>query len=221
VRYLLEQCHSLPDIKVNFEGNMDELHFNRRDGIFISICLIVLVAGLVISLRYFQKAFPEATIDFRYGRSESREMALSYLGAQGLTPPASFKSASRFGYDDYSKTYLEKELGVDSARRYLGHPVRLWYWQHRWFRPSTKEEFRVFVTPEGEVVRLTHEVEENASGADLSEADARALAEQFLFGPMKQDSTRLSFLESQRTGRPHRSDWLFTYKAAGIEPVKG
>lgn len=199
---------------------MDELRFHRKDGIFIAVCLIILVAGILVGLRYFKEAFPEATVDFRYDRGQTRDMALSYLNSVDLAPPSDFKSASRFGYDDHAKTYLEKELGVDGARRFLGHPIRLWYWQHRWFRPSTKEEFRVYVTPEGEVVWLQHEVEEQAAGADLPEAEARVLAEKFLFGPMKQDSTRLTFLESQRTGRPHRSDWSFTYKAVGIEPVK-
>ncbi|HEY3296411.1 MAG TPA: type II CAAX endopeptidase family protein [bacterium] len=200
---------------------MDELRLNRKDGLFITVCLIILVAGLLVGLRYFKQAFPEAAVDFRYDRGQTREMAQAYLQSLDLAPPQGYHAASRFSYDDDAKTYLEKELGVDSARRYLGHPVRLWYWQHRWFRPSTKEEFRVYVTPEGEVVQLLHEVEEQAPGADLAEHDARVIAERFLFGPMKQDSTKLIFLEAQRTGRPHRSDWAFTYKAVGIEPVKG
>jgi membrane protease YdiL (CAAX protease family) len=211
----------LLDLQVNFEVYMDELHFNRKDGIFVAICLIVLAAGIVIGLKYFQKAFPEATIDFRYGRSQTEQIALACLDSLHLMPPRDFRTAGAFGYDDNAKTYLEKELGVEGARTYLGHPIRLWYWQHRWFRPATKEEYRVFVTPGGAVVRLAHEIDEQAEGADLPQAEARAIAERFLFGPMKLDSTKLSFLEAQRTGRPHRADWAFTYKAIGIEPVKG
>ncbi|MFZ5432136.1 MAG: hypothetical protein ACOZB3_00030, partial [Calditrichota bacterium] len=166
-------------------------------------------------------AFPEATIDFRLNRPQSEQVASAYLKQLNLAPPADYRHAGRFGYDGLAKTYLEKELGVDGARPYLGHPIRLWYWQHRWFKPSTKEEFSVFVSPEGEIVRLRHDVEENAEGVDLPEVAARPLAEDFLFRTMEKDSTRLTFIESERIGRPHRADWTFTYRITEIEPVAG
>ncbi len=200
---------------------LDPLRLNRKDGLFILGCLIVLVGGILIGLKYFQKAFPEASIDFRYDRAQTGVMAKTFLAEQGLTPPVDYRQVGRFGYDNYAKTYLEKELGVDSARAFLGHPVRLWYWQHRWFRPSTKEEFRVSITPGGEIVRLAHEVEEAAAGADLPEDSARRTAERFLLGVMKMDSAKLVFIDAVRLGRPARSDWNFTWKAKGIEPVKG
>ena len=200
---------------------MEELRLNRKDGVFITVCLLVLVAGLLISLRYFKSAFPEATIEFRYDRAQSGQIASQFAGNMNWDIPQNYRHASRFGYDGLAKTYLEKELGVDGARQYLGKPVRLWYWQHRWFRPSTKEEYQVFVTPEGDVVQLRHEIPEDAVGADLAEDSARAIAERFLFGDMRQDSAKLTYIEAQRIGRPQRADWLFTYRATGIEPVKG
>ncbi|RPH96538.1 CPBP family intramembrane metalloprotease [candidate division KSB1 bacterium] len=201
---------------------MDPLRLNRKDGLFILICLLVLTAGLFISLKYFRQAFPEASIEFRYNRAQTESMALVFLqDGMALTPASDYRHAGRFGYDGLAKIYLEKELGVEGARRYLGSPVRLWYWQHRWFKPSTKEEFRVYVTPAGEIVRAQHEIEEKAAGANLPEDSARVLAERFLFGSMKMDPAKFTFLEAEKAGRPNRTDWVFTWKAAGIEPVKG
>jgi membrane protease YdiL (CAAX protease family) len=200
---------------------VDSLHLKRQDWLFILICLIVLALGVAIGASYFYKAFPEATIHFRYNKSQSGSIASSFFDELRVMPPKEFRQVGAFGYDGLAKTYLEKELGVEGARPYLGHPVRLWYWRHRWFKPATKEEFSVFVTPEGEVVRFNHEVDEKLPGADLEENAARILAERFLFGTMHQDSSRLSYVESERIGRPQRSDWSFTWKAAGIEPVKG
>ncbi len=200
---------------------MDDLRLNRKDGIFITVCLFVLVAGVFVSMGYFKKAFPEAAIEFRYDRSQSGRIAGQFADSLEWDIPKGYRHASRFGYDDLAKTYLEKELGVEGAQKFLGKPVRLWYWQHRWFKPATKEEYRVFVTPEGDVVRVAHDVAEDAPGADLSEPAARELAERFLFGPMKLDSTKVTFIESQRIGRPNRADWSFTWRATGIEPVKG
>lgn len=201
---------------------MDPLRLNRKDGLFILICAIIFVAGLMISVNYFQEAFPEATINFRYNRPQTEEIATNFLqNSLGMTLPADFRHASRFGYAGDAKIYLEKELGVEGARKYLGHPIRLWYWAHRWFKPSTKEEFRVYVSPEGEIIQVRHDVEETATGANLAEDSARAIATHFLFSTMRLDSNDLLFLESQRTGRPNRTDWSFIYRAKGIEPAPG
>jgi membrane protease YdiL (CAAX protease family) len=200
---------------------MNDLRLNRKDGTFILVCLLVLAAGVLVSFRYFKKAFPEATIDFRYDRAGSGGIADRFADSLDWQIPKEYRHASRFGYDDFAKTYLEKELGVEGAQPYLGKPIRLWYWQHRWFKPSTKEEYRIFVTPEGEVVRVAHEIAEDAAGADLAEDTARVMAQHFLFVTMGQDSTKMTFIESQHVGRPHRGDWTFTWRATGIEPVKG
>lgn len=200
---------------------MDSLHLTRRDGAFILVCALIIAAGIVVGLRYFDDAFPEAAIDFRYSRTEAADIAAGFLQDLALQPPAGYRSASRFGYDSGAKTYLEKELGVEGARPYLGDPVQLWYWQYRWFKPGTKEEFQVYVTPGGKVVRLRHDIAEDAEGAELSEAAAKWTAEHFLFDRMGKPRDSLTFIEAQRIGRPARVDWKFTYRAMGIEPVAG
>ena len=46
---------------------------------FIAVCLVLLAASTWFSVRYFYLAFPEASIDFRVGRSEARTIAESFL----------------------------------------------------------------------------------------------------------------------------------------------
>ncbi len=199
---------------------MERIRFNKNDIWFVVICLVILAAGTWFSVRYFHTAFPEASIDFRYSKSEAGTIAEDFLKEMELTPPEDYHHASLFNYDDYAKTFLEKELGLEHAQQYFGHPVRLWYWMHRWFKAETKEEFSIYVTPEGEVVKLEHLIKEDAEGAEIEEDSARVIAEAFLVNTMKLDTTQLVFLEASKIGRPHRADWEFTYKAKGIEPVK-
>lgn len=200
---------------------MERIRLNRADGVFIAVCLVLLAAGLWVSFTYFQKAFPEAAIEFRYSRDQSGQLAVSVLDSLSMTPPADYRHASIFGFDNTAKTYLEKELGLKNAQPFFGDPIRLWAWRHRWFKPGTKEEFQVSISPSGELVRLDHLVEEEAPGADLPEEEARALAAAFLARTVHLDTSRLVFLESSREGRPHRADWTFTWKAEGVEPVEG
>ncbi|MDP8209083.1 MAG: CPBP family intramembrane metalloprotease [Candidatus Electryonea clarkiae] len=200
---------------------MNRIRFNRSDGIFIVVCLLISAVCLWISLTQFKNAFPEASIDFKYNRNQAGEIAGDFLDEMNLAPPSDFKRAARFSFDNNAKTYLEKELGLEKAQPYFGNPVRLWYWMYLWYRPSTKEEFQVHITPGGVLRHFVHLVEEEAEGAELEEDSARVIAEQFLFEKMKFDSNDIVFKESSQIGRPNRTDWTFTYKAKDIEPVEG
>ncbi len=200
---------------------MERIRLNRADVVFTIICILVIIIGTWISLTQFKNAFPEASIDFKIDRNQAGGIAEDFLDEMEIDVPEDYKHASRFGYDGLAKTYLEKELSLENAQPYFGNPVRLWYWQHRWFKPSTKEEFSVFVTPSGEVVRLRHMIEEEAEGAEIEEDSAIVIAENFLFETMDLDSASLVFWEASKIGRPNRADWNITYKAKGIEPVEG
>jgi len=106
----------------------------RADFRFLAICLLLLAATVWFSARYFYRAFPEASIDFRVTREQARAQAERFLAGQGL-PVNGYRQASRFSYDDTAKTFLERELGLDRANRIMRGRVRLWRWSWRWFRP--------------------------------------------------------------------------------------
>ena len=177
---------------------------------FLAICFVLLAGTVWFSARYFHRAFPEASIDFRVSRGDSRAIAAKFLAAQGW-PAGGYREASRFSYDENAKTFLERELGLDRANALMGSRVRLWHWEWRWFRPKQKEEFRAAVTPRGEVVGVAHLIDEAAPLPSLPEADARALAESSLAG-MGRRPADLDFIEGSTIGRPARTDHVFTWK---------
>src|SRR5260370_28826397 len=96
-------------------------------------------------------------------------------------------------------------------------PVRLWRWSHRWFKPQQKEEFHVDVTAAGDLVGFDHEISESAAGANLRNALAREIAEQFLRDVMKRDLSNLEFMETQTVKRPARTDHSFTWKVREVD----
>jgi membrane protease YdiL (CAAX protease family) len=187
----------------------ERLH--RADFRFLAICVFLLAATVWFSARYFYRAFPEASIDFRVTREQARAQAERFLAAQGLRVNG-YRQASRFSYDDTAKTFLERELGLDRANRLMGSRVRLWRWSWRWFRPLQKEEFRVDVTPAGELAGFQHEIPEAAAGPNLSAGQARAIAERFLLDTMHRDPAGLDFVEGSSVTRPARTDHTFTWK---------
>ena len=190
----------------------------RADFRFLAVCLLLLAATVWFSARYFYRAFPEASIDFRVTREQARAQAESFLAAQGLHVNG-YRRASSFSYDDTAKTFLERELGLNRANRLMGTRVRLWRWSWRWFRPLQKEEFRVDVTPAGELAGFEHEIPEAAARPSLPADRARAVAERFLRDTMHRDPAGLDFVEGASVTRPARTDHTFTWKERDFDIV--
>jgi len=183
---------------------------------FILLCLGICAASLFIGIRYFYRAFPEASIDFRVTRDSSLPLAETFLSSQGFSTPG-YRHAAMFRYDDEAKVFLERELGLEKANALMGRDLRLWRWAHRWFKPLQKEEFRVEVTTRGEIASFLHSLPEDAGGEDLTAAQARGVAESFLALQMGRDLDSLEFVDSQSQKMPRRTDHVFTWKVAGME----
>ena len=181
------------------------------DARFLLICFLLLAATVWFSARYFYRAFPEASIDFRVTNEQARVVAENFLSEQGLKLTG-YRRASRFHYDETAKTFLERELGLEQANRLMGRRVRLWRWSWRWFRPLQKEEFRVDVTPAGEPAGFEHQIPEAAARPSLTAEQARDVAERFLRDTMHRDPAGLDFVEGSSVTRPARTDHTFTWK---------
>jgi membrane protease YdiL (CAAX protease family) len=183
---------------------------------FILICVALLGITVWFTARNFYKAFPEASIDFKVNRDGAREIAGRFLISQGHSF-SDYRSAAEFDYDDEAKTFLERELGLEQANRLMGSRIRLWRWRFRWFRPLQKEEFRVDITPRGELTGFEHVLPEDAARPDITSDQARALAVSFLRTQLGRDPSTLEFVEEADVARPHRMDRTFTWKERDFE----
>src|ERR1019366_2284508 len=116
----------------------------------IAIAVLLSAISLAVGVKYFSHAFPEAAIEFRVNRDDSIPMAQEFLAKRGWSVQG-YRNAAVFDYDDDAKVYLERTQGLGRMNTLTRGPVRLWRWSHRWFRPQQKEEFRVDISPAGEV----------------------------------------------------------------------
>lgn len=175
------------------------------------VCLGIALASVFVIAKYFYQAFPEASIQFKVTRSQSRVIAEQVLQVQDLNVKE-YRHSAIFAYDDDAKTFLEKELGAEQANRIMGKRVRLWRWSNRWFKPMTKEEVTVHISPAGELIGLIHKVPEEAPGAGLASDSARFLARRFLTTQVNLSADSLEFVETTIQQRPNRIDHTFTWK---------
>ena len=182
----------------------------------ITIAIVVAGISLAIGVKYFSHAFPEAAIEFRVNRDDSTPLATKFLADRGWNV-GGYRHAAVFDFDDDAKVYLERTQGLARMDTLTRGPIHLWHWSHRWFKPQQKEEFRVEVTPAGQVVGFNRELPESAPGANLDSATARALAEKFLVEVMRRDLAGLEFVDSVSEKRPARTDYSFTWKQKDVE----
>jgi len=193
---------------------MDRL--NRRDWVFIAVCVVLFAISLGIALTNFSRAFPEASIDFKVDRNASRAIGERVLQRERV-PFAGLRNTASFETDDGAKIFLERTLGLDRAQSVMRNDVRLWSWHQRWFKPLQEEELSVDVAPTGEVIAFSHKMPEDRAIPTPDIAAARALAEAFLTrNGVKLDS--VSLVAQSERNLPHRIQRIFTWDSKSIRP---
>src|SRR6266404_5404156 len=184
------------------------------------------IIGTIFAYKYFFRAFPEASVDFRVTRGEALQRAQRFVAGLGKNV-SGYRSAIVFSVEDdfepggtafHAKTYLERELGLQQANQLMSSELHIWYWDVRFFRPQQEEEFSVRVSPAGNVVGYRHKIEEARPGAALDRAAAQASAQNFLVSKLGVDASQWDFLpeEANSTKRPNRTDWSFTWEKHGF-----
>src|SRR5690348_17903960 len=108
------------------------------------------IVGAVFAHKYFFRAFPEASVDFKVSRSEALARARNFVTGLGENV-SGYQSAIVFDVDDNAKVYLERNLGLQEANRLMSSELNTWFWDVRFFKPLQVEEFRVRVSPAGKI----------------------------------------------------------------------
>jgi hypothetical protein len=94
--------------------------------------------GLFFAQRYFFRAFPEASVDFKVTRNEALGHAREFV--QGLGENlGGHQSSITFQVDDNAKTYLEREVGLQEANRLMASQLNIWFWEVRFIKPLQEE----------------------------------------------------------------------------------
>ncbi|MGB2663780.1 MAG: hypothetical protein WAK48_07245, partial [Candidatus Acidiferrum sp.] len=90
---------------------------DRLSGSDKRVLLLWVLCGLVGALfaqRYFFRAFPEASVDFKVSRTDAQARAKQFVEGLGENLNG-YESTIVFDVDENAKTYLERELGLQQA----------------------------------------------------------------------------------------------------------
>jgi membrane protease YdiL (CAAX protease family) len=194
---------------------------DRLNGSDKRILLLWIVCGLVGALyahKYFFRAFPEASVDFKLSRSEAQARAKQFV--EGLGEDLNgYQSTIVFDVDDNAKTYLERGLGLQQANHLMAGEISVWYWSVRFFRPQQEEEFRVRVSPAGKIVGYDHKIPEAKASTSLTSDQALGTAQTFALTKLGMNLDEWDFLPAETNSqiRPNRVDWWFSWERKGFK----
>ena len=82
------------------------------------------IVGALFAYKYYFRAFPEASVNFKVSRGEALAHAKQFVAGMG-DDPASYQSAIVFNVDDEAKTYLEREMGLAEANRLMSSELNI------------------------------------------------------------------------------------------------
>lgn len=185
----------------------------RRDWLLIAVCLALAAVSIFAVVRYFDSAFPEASIEFKYDRQKSRELAQKLLHDQKLDVRG-HKRAAVFESDGTARIFLERTLGLERANVVMRDQIRPWYWRHRWFQPEVEEEFRVDVAPSGEITGFAHRIPEDRALPDGNIETATAFLR-----AARVNLDDLQLVSQSERKLPNRVQRIFTWESKTIRPA--
>ncbi|MBI2505279.1 MAG: CPBP family intramembrane metalloprotease [Candidatus Latescibacteria bacterium] len=172
-------------------------------------CAVVLGAGTLLFLVEAEE--PLAFLDFAVDRQEAARLARVYLQAQGVEVDQYQQVVfERLQLDAESVKYLLEEEGLVGVDRLYRRDLQMVLWEGRFFKALQKEEYQVALRPDGALRSIQHQIAEEAPGADLSEDQARTLAEAQLraYG-LDPEALELKEASSEKLAarRDHRLVW--------------
>ncbi len=184
---------------------------DRQDLKWIVLFLILGVLGVGTFIRYYDQAFPIASLNFKLTREEAYQKAEAYVHAMGYDTQ-DYKSAQVLDSAGLQQVFLERTLGLEKANALARDWVSIWYWHIRWFKSLEKEELRLRLDPGGRVVGFEHRILESDEGASLEQREALVIAERFLAETQGVSLEDYERIEAASTERAKRLDHTFTYQ---------
>src|SRR5260370_32041181 len=175
------------------------------------------ILGILFAQKYFFRAFPEASINFHVSREEALARAQKLVTGMGENA-GGYRSTVAFDVYEDAKPSLERELGLKKGNQIMSSDVHVWFWNVRFFKPQQEEEFRVRVSPGGQIGGYSHKIEESRARPSLDRAAAQSAAQEYLTSKLGIDLKAWDVLseEANSNKQPNRLDWSFTWEKHGF-----
>ena len=194
-----------------------------RKPVFWAAFAALAVASATFAVVNFPRAFSLVELDLEMDRAAALSEARRLAG-QLDWGPADYRAAASFQVNDRVRSFVELEAG--GAEAFAGllrdGPYHPYQWVVRHFRGGEVRETQVRFRPDGAPYGFRERLSEDAPGAALEAAAARAIAENGAGAPWNVVLDGYEAVESSQEERPGgRIDHTFVYERSDVQAGEG
>lgn len=169
------------------------------------VFLILGVCGISFFFWRYDDVFPAASIDLKLSKQEIAKRAAAVAESMGY-PTKDTVQTTTFYEESSTSTFLEYEYSMREANALMKATIPCWLWYTRICKPEQLEEFKVWLTPDGRLDSVSHEIERERKLPTISHDEAMLLSLKFI-----QDKGGVALADLSKAG----------VHAATAEPTKG
>ncbi len=174
----------------------------------------------------FMTEFRTESPPLSINREQAFDIARREVESRGIFLPPSWRALGAVGGNvDASHRFVWQEGGRERYRQLFGSYLSLPHWWVRFAKfegdvAERAEEYRVYVGPDGNVVRFSHRLPEGRPGARLSEESARARAVSTIGRFYGLTDAQLEEISAAPRNLPNRDDWTVTFADRDNYPME-
>ncbi|MBY0550859.1 MAG: CPBP family intramembrane metalloprotease [Candidatus Obscuribacterales bacterium] len=177
-------------------------------------CLLLVLSaiGFVFAQTESSTAFPSASISTTVPREKILEIAAQWANEIGFSTAGTVSSID-FAGDDDGKTFLERELSQAKANELMkSGEAPVWFWQCHFKKPLQIEDSSVQISPSGQLVNVTREIENDTKLPVLSPAEAKSTAIKFVEEKVKRELAGWKLIEEKQDPKVGRTDYELVWE---------
>lgn len=166
------------------------------------------------AFHFFPQTFPIIHLNITMDLEQAIEQA-DIIAKKNNLGPSDYRHAAMFHTDHNVKTFIELEAGgKDALVEMMEEQLYMPYtWKIRHFKEHELNQSFIVFTPNGKPYGFIETLSENVAGNNLSEKDARALAENEAITNWNINLSHYALVESsQKTEISNRIDHTFVYE---------
>lgn len=173
------------------------------------------IVGLIVwmAATNFENMVPSLSI----GRNQAETLAQETLRERGIEISDSWQILSTVDIPlDQDDRFAWQEGGKETYKALMGTYLVPPRWKVRFAQfagdiVERAEEYHVFLSDDGEIVRVSHQLPESRPGATLNQEEAHALADTVIQSAYHLDPASLKEVAAEPFKLPERQDWVLTF----------
>lgn len=186
----------------------------KRSPLVVAMCILGII-GFVYSDLMQGKVFPTASIDLKYSRKEILSKAEDLAKKFGYSRPDMIKSID-FSLDNKSKVFLERTFGQTEANRLMQDNLPIWFWWCTFKKEFDKEYAIVQLSPTGQLIRYSRELENDLKLPSLSVDQAKEMAVAFAEREGQIPVSKWDLVKSKDETQVNRVDHSFEWEEKSV-----